>query len=124
MSHNNIHKIRKLIDENLVLYPNYILKFLHSKVLKGNFSNDLMEEEELLITHFWNVFKDGVGKTIFIWPKVVVCSEILVREIDKDLKLKQVVPSIIYFLYVKIFHFAVDQSHLSTGNNSTSPHPE
>ena len=66
MSHNNIHKIRKLIDENLVLYPNYILKFLNSKVLKGNFSNDLMEEEELLITHFWNVFKDGVGKTIFI----------------------------------------------------------
>ena len=52
MSHSNIHKIRKLIDENLVLYPNYILKFLHSKVLKENFSNDLMEEEELLITHF------------------------------------------------------------------------
>ena len=52
MSHSNIHKIRKLIDENLVLCPNYILKFLHSKVLKENFSNDLMEEEELLITHF------------------------------------------------------------------------
>ena len=52
MSHNNIHKIRKLIDEYLVLYPNYILKFLNSKVLKGNFSNDLVEEEELLIINF------------------------------------------------------------------------
>ena len=52
MSHNNIHKIRKLIDEDLVLYPNYILKFLNSKVLEGNFSNDLVEEEELLIINF------------------------------------------------------------------------
>ena len=66
MSHNNIHKIRKLIDENLVLYPNYILKFLNSKVLKGNFSNDLMEEEE-----FRMYSRTGVGKTTFIDQKLL-----------------------------------------------------